>query len=765
VVARGNAVNGNTSTRRRLLAGSAIALAIGCGALNAAEAAQPTAGSDPPPAQAGAPGQDDSAGLAPIIVYARKRAENVQNVPQSVQAVTGEVVRLKGIVSAQDLSTITPNLSSQSAFGDTVPNYTLRGISVANEYNSNQASPIGVYVDEAYMTNRISHGVQLFDIDHVEVLSGPQGTLYGRNTTGGAISIYTKKPSLNPGVSGYAEAGVGNYGRRDFQGAIEDTLDSAETFGVRLAINYAQDDGLIRNIYPGAARLNSTDTLAGRLTLRYHPTSNFDATLSAYAGSNKPTSSAVQSIGVTPEGVTAPGGVNPQTGYSRAGLGFFEADMGGAGNYETNGEGVLFHAKWDVSANVQLNSITSYDTGGQDLGIDVDGSPVNWLHDKWVARFSQFNQELRANVKVNDAVNVIVGAYYGQDSVHIDYETLIFNAAPFGFDEFANSIQNRTSAAVFGDMDWKLTDRLTLSIGLRGTRDSIQLVHDTGSITTSPVPTIGPDYSTPMERSAALTGRVALDYKVFDDVSVYASYSRGYRGGAFNQVTPFLSNLTYAKPETVDAYEVGVKSQFWDRRITLNGALFLDKYTNQQLENNIGTLNFLNNAGRSTLEGAEAELTVVPVHGLTFSGTLGYLDAKYDQLTLNSSITGLPVVLNGNDLPFAPHFNSNLSVDWVFATLGEVKLSTDMTASYASHQFFSSFNNSNGAGNLHQDAYWTVNGNLLRVEYKNIYGSLWVRNLLDDQHYVYGIDISGLGFDYLVPAPPRTFGARIGVKF
>jgi len=696
--------------------------------------------------------------LDEIVVMARKREESIQDVALSITALSGIAITNKGLVSALDLTKVSPNLTTNSAYGDTQPNYAMRGISVANEFNPNQASPIGVYVNESYMSNRISHGMALFDIERVEVLRGPQGTLYGRNTTGGAISIFTRQPELDEGLSGYVQGGIGNKNRWEAEGALDATLNTQQTLGARLAFNLAESDGLIRNHVPRAKDSNSTDSKMARLSLRFNPNDDLDALLMVYGGRNKPTSSAVYPFGVNPStGETTPGSVNPYTGYSRKHLSFFATEMEEAGYYETEGSGAQLRVQWHPTDALTLTSITSYDEGSQDLDFDADGTPVDLLTDKWKADFEQFNQELRVFAELSETVDLTAGIYYGKDEVHTDYYNRFFGFAPLMFETTVDSLQKRDSTAVFGDMDWRINDRLKLSAGLRWTRDSIQVTDYFA--TYAGAVTIGPDYRTPKKTLSEVTGRLAADYQFTDNIMGYASYSRGYRSGAYNASTSSgLHSLTYVQPEFVDAYEIGLKTQSDDRRVTLNTALFYNDYKDQQLQELVDAVSYLRNAGKSTLQGAEVELNYVLTPAVVLSASLGYLDAEYDKLTL----AGLN--LSGNSLPFAPELTGNIGVDWDIAHISGVDISLFVNASYVDDQYFSPFNEHAGNQNLQQNSYWTVDGNL-RFDTGTLYGSLWVRNLFDDEHFVYGMDVKALGYSYMVQNAPRTFGARIGLRF
>ncbi len=200
----------------------------------------------PAPAEEANPG-----GLETIIVTATKRSENLQNVPVAVTAISSAALAKSGVFETSDLNHAMPNLQVSSPYGAQQPNFSIRGIGVGTEFNANAASPVGVYVDEVYQTFRASHGQQLYDLNQVEVVRGPQGTLYGRNTTGGAVNFLTRGPSLK-GMNGYLTAGYGNYNRKSAEGAIEFTP-SEGTVGIRVAGTYVKADPYVVNIAPAGA--------------------------------------------------------------------------------------------------------------------------------------------------------------------------------------------------------------------------------------------------------------------------------------------------------------------------------------------------------------------------------------------------------------------------------------------------------------------------------------------------------------------------------
>ena len=725
--------------------------------------AQATSGA---PAASGA-----SSTVQEIVVTAQRREQSILKVPVAVTALPAAELQTRGIANSSQLGSAVPNLQVNSAFGETQPNFSLRGVSVANEYNSNQVSPIGVYINDVYIVSRTSQGMGLFDLDRVEVLRGPQGTLFGRNTTGGAINFITREPSLN-GSNGYVELGYGAFNTFTAQAAAETTL-AGDQVGVRAAINYAVGDGQFHNVFPGGKDPDSTDTLQGRFSLRIRPDgSPLDVKIVAYGGRNDPTQAPV--FGLLP---------------FRQGLDFFQVDENRVGHSKTSSYGVSANVAYAVSPSLKLISIASYDGGEQNLQQAADGSPLDVLDINWRSRFQQFSEELRANY-TSSLLNLIAGVYYGRDDTvtdnTFDIGSVLGPGVNGGF--FQHFKEARQSYAVFAQGDVNLTHQLVLTLGVRYTLDRAQyqdgsaflfLGNVGGPMTplATTVPCAGPPGACAFDPNArfalkgandAPTGRAALSYTFDNGMLVYASYNRGYRSGAFNGGGyTSSSGITFIQPETVNAYEIGTKGRFLDGRLTLALAAFYDDYRNQQLQDTrAGPVSFLINAPKSALYGGEAEATFRVVPAFTVYGALGLLHATYQQLALQDTN------LAGNDLPFAPHVTVQAGADWTLAHLADGKLIFSPNVSYVSHQFFSPFNTLNAAGSaqdnaeLQQGAYAKVNASLAWRRGPLVVRA-WVDNLFDAKVLGYGLDLRGAGFPYnfIVPEPPRTFGADIRMSF
>lgn len=411
-----------------------------------------------------APQQSDttaSEGLGEIIVTATKRNENLQKVPVAITAITSAQLNKQGVFSTTDLNGSIPNLQVSSAYGETQPNFTVRGIGVGTEYNSNAASPVGIYVDEVYQSFRPSHGQQLYDLQQVEVIRGPQGTLFGRNTTGGAINFITRKPGLKDS-NGYGTVGYGSFNRRTVEGALEVTPVEG-TIGIRIAGNYVDSDPYVKNIQPiGLIKSNPNvpnsvafgDQNVGnspggheswglRGQIRYAPSDAVDLNFKAYVSQSVGGQDSPQNHGssltddtislansafgffYTPLASTLFGRGNDLTRFlpppysaSRRGLTDRQIEGNSIGTAEIKTFGVVFNAKFKVSDSVNLTSISGYDRTRSGLlpRIDCDGTPFNVCAIGYGTMSKSFNQDLRFDFTSN-RFKGIIGAYYGRDKI------------------------------------------------------------------------------------------------------------------------------------------------------------------------------------------------------------------------------------------------------------------------------------------------------------------------------------------------------------
>ncbi len=364
-------------------------------------------------------------GLDEIVVTAQKRQQNLQDVAAAVSAFSAEALQARGITQTSDLMGTLPNLQVTSAYGSTQPNFSLRGISVANEFSASTASPVGVYVDEVYQSFRASHGQQLFDLDRVEVLRGPQGTLYGRNTTGGAINFITRKPDLD-GANGYLTLGYSNYNTLKIEGAAEATL-IPDVLGIRLAGTRSKGEGYTFN--PTLNRdFATTSSIAGRASLRWRPTETIDVNFKGYIAENDPEQDLPYGIGYLTGRTNAAGysrfSARPELGGRTLRQNEIQSDTGG--EYFTASRGLSLTISAELSDTLTLTSITGYDYGKYRLSpFDCDGSPVDICAIRYNSQSKNFNQDFRLSFD-KDRLKVIGGLYYGRDEIDTQNEPDFF---------------------------------------------------------------------------------------------------------------------------------------------------------------------------------------------------------------------------------------------------------------------------------------------------------------------------------------------------
>jgi len=707
--------------------------------------------------------QDAAAAETPdtgeIVVTAAKRSENLQAVPISISAIGGDALAKSRITSVDNLVNRVANLQLTSTVGDNTPIFALRGVSMS-DFSLNQSSPVATYYDEVYKGNFAFLGVALYDIERVEVLRGPQGTLYGKNTTGGAVNLISRDAKFGE-TSGYINAGYGNYNRVDVNGAINVPL--GEKAALRVAGTYARADGWFKNVNPGFPDLASTNEWALRGTLKLEPTDKLKITLRASHSFQNP-----QNYGIyaQPEAVNRPG------------LGKFQIASNVRDKRRAVTTSVALTVNYELSDSLALTSITSYDKGSLFFKEDTDGITAQNLEVPYFDKASQFAQDLRLTSDTGGPFDFILGAYFNREKVYNQTTLEVFNGLDVDEDgqvtaadcaaglPAACKVRNqfdqvKKSIALYTDLKYKVSDALTLRGGLRYT-------HDDGEQTGFSSDALGVDESfvanlIPLSdlrfKQDNVSGKIGLDYKLASGDLLYASVSRGYRAPSFNAQAFFAPvELGVAKAEQVTAFEAGAKTQFWDRRITLNMAAFYYSYKNQQFinVNPADASQQLLNIPKSELYGAEAELTVRPSDAFTLHAGLGLLSTKIKE----GIVSGVNVA--GNRLSNAPSLTFNASFDWtvVQGSFGSFSIHPEMA--YQSSQFFENIN----IPRLRQTSYALFGGHLDWDSSDSRYSlSVWARNLGNKFYFTSRIDLTGFGLDYNHIGNPRMYGVTVGAKF
>lgn len=695
-----------------------------------------------------------------IIVTANRRAQNLQTVPIAVSVIDGTSLAKTRATMIDDLVSKTPNLQLTSTVGDNTPIFALRGVSMS-DYSLNQASPVAVYYDQVYMGNFALLGVAMYDLQRVEVLRGPQGTLYGKNATGGAVNLITNSAKLNE-TSGYFNVGFGNYNRIDANGAINVPLGNKAA--ARFAFIYANADGWFENVIPGKPDLAGVREYGLRGSLYFEPSDSIRLTLRGSTSLQNPTN---YGIYATPVDVVRPGLSDRQIAANIT-------DKRHAQNYTTS-----LTADFLASDDLTVTSITSWAQGDLNFYEDTDGQAARILEIPYTDHVTQIAQDLRLTSTFSGKFNFILGIYADQEKVYNSttlqmYADTDFDGIP-GIDSgdcaagfplgcyVTNQFdQLRKSFAIYTDATYALTDSWALVAGLRFT-------HDTGEQNGFTSVAYGPDGGfvveliPPTDQSFStdnLSGKIGINYTTSNGDLIYASYNRGYRGQSFNAQAFFdPSELSIAAPETLDAFEVGAKMRLADRRVTLNTAAFYYGYRNQQFisVDPIKATQLLINLPKSQIYGLEAELNAWVSDALDLRASLGLLHTEVK----DGFISGTDVA--GNQLSNAPPVNFGLGFDWTVVDNKNGKIGLHGDLIYNASQYFEVKN----IDRLQQPSYALLNAQITWESANGRFNaSLWGKNLTDTFYFTSRIDLlSGWGFDYNHLAAPRTFGIMAGIAF
>src|SRR6266850_4614429 len=417
--------------------------------------------------------------LEEITVTAQRVPERLQDVPVAVTAILADELDERGVRQAGDITSSVPNLLLNSPYGpEAQPTFTLRGVTT-QDFSQNQSSPVAMYVDEVYKSVGAVQALQIYDLDRVEVLRGPQGTLYGKNATGGAISFYSRNPSLTA-YDGYVTAGAGNYSDYSVRGAVGGPI-VENGLGWRVALLYEKRDGWVRSIVPGVEPLNGVDALAGRFTLMAKPSDELTATLKL----------SFSRSGGTPYGAHALNNDPNVTGFS-GNIGWFDNGAKYAVHKDIRDDNATLKIDWQVSAHATLTSVSGFDYGHWYTKSDDGGLPITVRLDDPNTYFSStndFSQELRLASHDTGAFGWLAGLYFGRESTHatlqyhfFDGYNLGFFALPdgtslYGFDEYNNFDQVKESKAVFLNTTLEVVPTVTLHAGARFTKDNVAIRH------------------------------------------------------------------------------------------------------------------------------------------------------------------------------------------------------------------------------------------------------------------------------------------------
>jgi outer membrane receptor protein involved in Fe transport len=571
--------------------------------------------------------------LPDIIVTAQRRPEAAQNVGVALSVLGGDELSRRGVNTINALQFNTPSLEIVPAFGGGQPQFRLRGVGF-EDYATNNTPTVGVYVDEvAYPVPVMTQGT-LFDIDRVEVLRGPQGTLYGRNTTGGAVNFITARPQDHFGAGATVE--YGSFDQLKAEAYVTGPL--TDRLKVRLSGITDQGGGFQHNRVTGQ-ELGDADRLFGRALLEWTPSPAVDVTFNLHGGRDHSEQTGLYLFrDFQTDGYGLPSGPGPlipaDAGRRATGWGFapaFLAETGFAPDAKPERRNSSLGGS--VTANVdlgtaKLTNITAYDHFRRRELADWDASASRESDVFWGSRVNVFSQEVRLASTGPTKLSWVAGLYYSHQTLDETFLTDFTDS--LGFVTDTSYRQTADSISGFGQLDYHFTDKLSLIVGGRYEYEKRRL-RDFGTAIGG-VPTFGDG-----NRDAKLdkpSGKVELDYKLTPSTLLYASASRGVKSGGFTVYnSPQPQQIDAFKPETLYAYEAGFKADI-AHRVRLNGSAFYYDYRNQQVLGVIvdpqrGSIGRIINAPKSKIYGGELELTVAPVPGFRITQSIGYKFGRY----------------------------------------------------------------------------------------------------------------------------------------
>jgi iron complex outermembrane recepter protein len=626
---------------------------------------------------------EDSA-VNDIVVTAQRRSERVQDIPVAISAFGGEEIARSGMNSLENIAPRVPSFYFGS-FGAARPQLYIRGIGTRS-FDPGSESSVGVFADDVYLGRSSGSFGSLKDIERIEVLRGPQGTLYGRNTIGGAINVISKAPSNE--LTGSFEGGISNFGGYELFGALGAPI-IEDKIMFRMAVWTAQRDGYVTNLTTGNKFQGIDNTGArGRITLKPSDALTVDLTAEILNDGNK------AAFGGLNEGVfgnpgsiffRSPGSGTPTVNTSLR-SGFLSSDP----FLDREARSFIGKVTYENEA-VSLTSISAIRKLDITDGRDLEGSSLDILDQSSAESSKQFTQELRlastpdGSLSFGGVVDWIVGGFYyndkskRSDSFHIGINSAVRAAAGTPATDVALSDYKIESYAVFGQATFHLTDALDLTLGGRYNHDKKRAIQS--GTTTDASPVIAAAFTT--TNSAIYTSfdpRVVLSYKMSPDANVYASYSTGFKSGGF-QYVPFskVDADVLFRPESITSYEVGFKTDWLDRALRVNASAYYYDIKDLQVSRILGLVSptvLIFNAPKTTVKGIDLEITARPSRNFEVNIAYGYLDATYKSYPFNSATD-----FSGTRAVRAPEHSVNVGAEWR-ASIGD-EGSLTLRADYA----------------------------------------------------------------------------------
>ena len=691
-----------------------------------------------------------SAGAAVLeetVVTAQKREQSIQDVGIAITAYTGDQLDQLGFTNAQQVTAMAPGVQTIQPNGEANYSVAIRGV-VANDFATNVESPVALYIDEVYISQMSGAGFMLYDMDRVEILRGPQGTLFGRNATGGLAHYITRKPTEEFG--GYLKGSVGDNNEYKAEGAVGGGND---VVSVRISGTYNDADGYVDNYYGNGSELNNADDQSYRAQLLYTPTENLEILLNYRHGEQDIDTGFFKYVSSPIAGELTPKLPNPVLeGYTDTSGNVWSGSYNDPGYNDLKTDGYTGTVKWAFDS-FNFTSITDYSTTKRDYIEDSDASPVRFFNFFLTTDAEQTSQEFRLDGET-DNFTWVAGLYYlGLDIDDSNgYQSDPFSAGgetPGAVGGIYNPYtSDLDSYSGFGQVEYPLTEELNLILGARYIVDEKDFEY-----TDYFVEFLNPDqknFDAPSNlgyeivdgfykdsrKDKEWSGRVQLDWTVNDDLLVYGGWNRGVRGGGYNApIIPlsftgqdYTDDIMSYDPEQLDAYEVGFKATLFDGLARLNGAAYYYDYKDYQAFFIFGIQTFSVNTDAES-KGGELELITSPIEGMDILLGAAYNDIDVD---LPGGGTSPSVV--------APEWNLNAMIRYEWPMFGGyVALQGDSV--FVDDRVFAL----TGAKPSDAGSYWLSNVSIsYATEDRKWLARAYVDNVTDEEYLVQTFDLSGL---------------------
>ncbi len=753
--------------------------------------------------------------LEEIVVTAQKRAESLQDTPIAITAFTANDLETKGIDDISQIAALTPNLQFDTTAAlsgsSSAAVVFLRGVG-SQSFQITDDPGVGTYVDGVYVSTSIGGVLDVIDIERIEVLRGPQGTLFGRNTIGGAINITSARP--NAEQESYFSATVGNFNRLNFRGSTDLAIN--DSLVVKISGGTKQADGFIEHLITPTSLPNSNTTddrqrsrsgddlgddneVAGRVSLLYTPTDSLELYATFDASRVRETSAPSSLVGTVQEGSlvglfynnsTFPG--VPSVADQLAGQipGFqgsvlfnnqFVAPDPSRQTFATgpNGTnidvyGASLTVSYDISENLEFKSISSFRETEALFNRDADGSPLTVTHGSNDFEHEQFSQEFQlVGNALSGKLDWIAGVYYFREDASDFFRAPI--TFPFGTGILNSEVENESIAA-FGQVTYRFSDKFAVTGGIRWTEDEKQLLPDfrtelgtgvdflpfTNNVNGVRQPNV--PFAVVSETFSEVTPRVSVEYDVSDSLLTYASYSEGFKSGGFNGRQPFPrpAGVIQFDPETLKTFEVGAKWQSSNNRFRVNAAAFTTEYDDIQLTVFEGIAPGTQNGGDAEIDGVELEVTGILADSLQFRLAASYLDGEYVRLIqdpTNNNATPFPIT---NQLANSPEFKGSIGVDYTFPLGAKGDLTLSVDSAYSDEVF----NNEANSELLRQPSHTVYDARLVYEPSDSTWKvTLWGKNLGDERIIVSGDANPAIGFIEANFNRPREYGVTFSKRF